>query len=227
MVLNKNYFATAAVITAVIFLLGFVLGLQLDFIKSEGIQDEYKQTELDWYDIQLKSDYYQTYPNIDGYCDIMIQSNLDFSDKIYSQGLQIEQYEEQTKIMPELYQRKREYALLKFQFWLDAVKLRSYCDAEYNTLVYFYNDDSTGLEEVYQRAQSNILLELKQEYGPNLILVPLPIDLNIESINLLVEQFNIKETTTIVINEKIVLEGVMSKQKITQELNKASINTVA
>jgi hypothetical protein len=227
MVLKRNYFAIAGVITGIIFILGIVVGVQLDLMKSDGIQERYRQTELDWLDVQLKSDYYKFSPDSVDYCDLMIKSNMDFADTVYARGLEIQRYEEQSKILTGLREDKIEYALLKFQFWLDAIKLRDSCDADYQTVIYFYKDSPTGFEEVYQNAQSNVLLEVKDKLGQEIILVPLPIDLDIEVIDLLVEQFNIKETPTVVINEEIVLAGVVSQQKVIQELNSESIKTVA
>ena len=157
----------------------------------------------------------------------MIQSNMEFSDKVYERGLEIERYEKQSKLLSTIQQEKREYALLKFQFWLNAIKLREFCNADYSTLIYFYKDKPSGAEEIYQKTESQLLLELKHEFGPNLILVPLAIDLDVESVELLVEQFNIQEVPSVVINEEIVLSGVVSKQVIIQELNRARISSVA
>jgi hypothetical protein len=227
MALKRNYFAIAGVLTGIIFIIGIFVGIQLDLMKSDGIQERYRQTEIDWFDVQLKSDYYKFNPADSDYCDIMIRSNMDFADKVYSRGLEIQRYEEQSKLLEGLRGDKRDYALLKFQFWLNAIKLRDTCNADYRTIIYFYKDAPTGIEEVYQNTQSNILLELKDDYGQDLILVPLPIDLDIESVNLLVEQFNIQSTPTIVIDEEIVLFGVTSKPQIIQELKRVSISTVA
>jgi hypothetical protein len=227
MVLIRKYFLVAALITAIIFILGIIVGVQLDISKLDNIQNKYKQTELDWYDIQIKSDYYKLYPGVTAYCDIMINSNLEFSDKIYSQGLEIERYEEQSKFLEAVKQDKREYALLKFQFWMNALELRDSCEAEYDTIIYFYKDEPSAIEEVKQNAMSNVLFNLKQDRGADIILVPLPIDLDIESINLITKQFNIHEVPTIVINEKETINGVLSQTALTQALNKLSINTVA
>jgi hypothetical protein len=227
MVLIRKYFLVAALITAIIFILGVIVGVQLDTMKLNTIQDRYKQTELDWYDMQIKSDYYKLYPGITDYCEIMIDSNLEFSDEIYSQGLEIERYEEQSKFLEAVKQDKREYALLKFQFWMNAIELRDSCRADYDIILYFYKDEPNAIEEVKQNAMSNVLFNLKQNRGPKVILVPLPIDLDIESINLVTKQFSIHEVPSIVINEKETISGVLSQTAITQALNKASVSTVA
>jgi len=186
-------------------------------MKSEDIHDRYRQTELDWYDIQLQTEYYQIYP-VEDQCDVAIQNNLEFSDKIYSRGQEIDRYEAQSKILNELTQDKQEYALLKFQFWLNAIKIREVCGADYVTMIYFYNDVPNPTEFVEQNAESNILFDLKQELGPEVILVPLPADLDIDSIDLLSKQFNIQQIPSVVLNENIVLPGVSSKDVLKDQI---------
>ena len=46
------------------------------------------------------------------------------------------------------------------------------------------------------------------------MLIPLPIDLNIATINILKETYSINDVPTLLINEKIKLDGVQSIEEI-------------
>ncbi|MBT3940474.1 hypothetical protein HOD83_00270 [Candidatus Woesearchaeota archaeon] len=197
----------------ILFISGIFVGIRLDIAKSDDIHDRYRQTELDWYDIQLQTEYYQVYP-VENECDVSIQNNLAFADKVYLRGQEIERYEAQQKVFLELQQDKVEYGLLKFQFWLNAVRIRDVCDANYVTVMYFYKDVPTGVEEIQQNAMSSILFDLKQELGSDMVLVPLAIDLNVDSIDLLTSELGITTVPSISINEELVLNGVISERQV-------------
>lgn len=213
MVLRKHYFLITFIITMILFISGIFVGIRLDIAKSDDIHDRYRQTELDWYDIQLQTEYYQVYP-VENECDVSIQNNLAFADKVYLRGQEIERYEAQQKVFLELQQDKVEYGLLKFQFWLNAVRIRDVCDANYVTVMYFYKDVPTGVEEIQQNAMSSILFDLKQELGSDMVLVPLAIDLNVDSIDLLTSELGITTVPSISINEELVLNGVISERQV-------------
>jgi len=212
-VLRKHYFLITFIITMILFISGIFVGIRLDIAKSDDIHDRYRQTELDWYDIQLQTEYYQVYP-VENECDVSIQNNLAFADKVYLRGQEIERYEAQQKVFLELQQDKVEYGLLKFQFWLNAVRIRDVCDANYVTVMYFYKDVPTGVEEIQQNAMSSILFDLKQELGSDMVLVPLAIDLNVDSIDLLTSELGITTVPSISINEELVLNGVISERQV-------------
>lgn len=217
--MQKDIFWKAAILTATVFLLGLFLGYQLDSMRAEDIQSFYKEIETGWRDIQLQSLYYQINPPSEGFCKVAIEQNLDFDYRTYMTGLEIEKYEQANKLTPTLILEKKNYALLKLQFWFNNLNLKEACDASFINLVYFYSQYPEDMDiEAQQTVLSRLLTELKTTHGDTLMVIPLPIDLDISTIDLIKEQYNITKAPTVLIDETVMLEGVITKEDIEKYL---------
>jgi hypothetical protein len=67
--------------------------------------------------------------------------------------------------------------------------------------------------------QSAVLLDVKEKCGTDAMLIPLPIDLNITTIDVLKENYKIKKTPAILINENILLEGLQRESDLQKYLS--------
>ena len=103
---------------------------------------------------------------------------------------------------------------MKVEFWLNSILIKDKCNVDYVNLVYFYKDKPKEEEKVEQETQSIILRELKEEHGSNLMLIPLPLDLNISMINIMKNAYNISKTPSLLINEKLKLDGVYNIERL-------------
>jgi len=213
----SRHFINAGAVTLVIFLTGVFVGYLLDSYRVEDIRNEYKEMEIKSNDARLQSLYYLMFKNTtDNFCNSAISENLKFSDKVYAEGLRIEQYEKVNKLAPFLITDKKRYVLLKLQFWLNSIELKRNCDTDYTNLVYFYSHYNSSIQ---QDVQSAVLLDLKNRCGRDMMLIPLPVDLNITTINIIKRQYNITKTPTILIDERIKLEGLQKKSEIEKYLH--------
>lgn len=201
-------FWKALVLTIVVFLLGVFLGFALERNRIGNIEREFQRIDLQWNDAKLQTLYYQ---NIEPrFCDSAIRENLEFADRVYKEGLKIEGYDKASFLTSDLELEKKKYALLKVEFWLNSIVLKEKCKAEYVNLVYFFANDPGFDIEADQNAQSEILKDLKEKYGKNLMMIPLPIDMDISMINIMKGTYTISKTPTILINERAKLEGLQS-----------------
>lgn len=215
---QKDVFWKALILTIVIFLLGVLLGYFLEDYRISEIEEEYKRIEIEWADAKLQSIYYQAINPI--FCEAAIKENLNFADKVYSQGLKLEKYDEANPLTESIILDKQRYALLKTEFWLNSISLKEKCKANYTNLIYFYANEPDIQQKSEQKVESVILKELKEKYGPQLMLIPLPIDLDISIINIMINTYNITTLPTILINEKDKLEGFHNKEDIENLINK-------
>ena len=203
-----DLFWKALVLTIVVFLLGVFLGFALERNRIGNIEREFQRIDLQWNDAKLQTLYYQ---NLEPrFCDSAIRENLEFADKVYNEGLKIDSYDKATFLSDGLELERKKYALLKVEFWLNTIVLREKCKAEYINLVYFFANDPELEIESEQSTQAEILKDLKEKYGKNLMLIPLPIDMDISMINIMKGTYDISKTPTILINEKIKVEGLQS-----------------
>ncbi len=204
--MNGSVFIKAFLMTLAIFLVGLGAGFWLDNNRASSIEQQLLETELNFNDARLQN---LLYKDLDqSACQNALKANLDFNDKIYSQGAELEKLEQVNRFAPNILQEKKRYALLQLQFYLNALELKEKCNFNYTTAVYFYAHNDPNLEQ-QQNAQSAILLDAKYRCKENLMLVPLPIDLDITSIDFIKRKNGIETAPTILANER-VLEGLQN-----------------
>lgn len=210
---EKSVFGKALVLTAILFLVGVSLGMFLESQRTSLIEEQYDDLQFELLDSKLRSDFYQLIE--EDFCEIAVEDNLKFSDRIYEDGKKIDIYDRFNRLGDGLDDEKRKYALLKTEFWLNSILLRDKCNVDYDTVVYFYLDDPTSDEEKQKiNVQSKILGDLKEEYGVSIMLIPLPADMGISVVNSFAELNEISIYPTILINEEIKLEGLHSYEDI-------------
>ena len=206
--MQKDLLWKAGLLTVVIFSIGIGIGMWLDISRVSSVQGQLTDIDLEWNDARLQSLYYGA-PNDSVSCEAAIKANMDFNSKIYAEGQTIEKYEAVDRFAPDIIQQKKRYALLQFQFWLNSMNLKKSCDANYTTFAYFYSHYNTSLE-IDQNLQSAVLLQLKEQCGDSILLVPLPLDLDLTSIDLLKDTYKINSAPSILVDESTVLRGVQS-----------------
>lgn len=214
--LRKTFLRTA-IITAAVFFLGIFLGILFDAQRVEETKEKLTKMDIDWNDAKVQSLYYQTFSNALGFCGSATAANMEFADKIYKEGLEIERYEKINRFTPSLILEKKRYALLQLQFLLNAINLKETCNVNYSTIVYFYSHYDESLK-IQQDLQSASLIEIIHECKPQPAVVPIPSDLDIITVNLLKRQHNITKIPSLLIDESIVLEGLQTKNSIKQRI---------
>lgn len=204
---QSDLFWKAGVLTLLIFLIGVFVGYWLDSTRVESVREEYQLMEIGSNDARLQNLYYQTFRNTSNFCEPAIEHNLAFADFIYTEGAKLEEYEKANRLSPSLVTDKKRYVLLQLQFWLNSIELKRECNASYVNLVYFYSHYNSTVQ---QQVQGDALLELKRNCGRRLMLIPIPVDLNITTVDMLKAQYGVTDTPTILVDEETKLEGLRS-----------------
>jgi hypothetical protein len=221
MVVQKDVFWKAGIITAIVFILGILLGSFMESSRIESIREEYKQMEVEWADTKLQTIYFQILDP--KFCDIAIEENLNFADRVYEEGLKIECYENANKLNDknELTYEKQRYTLFKIDFWLNSIYLKNKCKANYTNVVYFYLDKPSLVEKSKQETISLILRDLKNKYGQQMMLIPIPLDLDLVTVNVIKSTYHIDKFPTILIDEKSKLEDLPNINEIEKRIKNA------
>lgn len=219
---QKDVFWKAAVLTILVFSLGMLVGYSFERGRVVEVEEDFNIMRLRQIDANLQTLYYNTMVVQDSkFCEIAIDENIRFADELYEEGVKIEKYLDANKITEELLIDQKEYILFKTQFWLNAISLKRKCYADYVNVVYFYEQTSEDFEiNTDQNVMSGMLFEIKQEYGPDIMLIPLAVDLNISTIDIAISQYKISEYPALLINEEIVMQGLHNKDEITEEIDK-------
>src|SRR3989344_5535283 len=142
--MEASVFLKAFLMTLVIFLIGLGAGFWLDNVRASSIEQQLLETELNFNDARLQS---LLYKDLDAVaCQNALKANLDFNDKIYSQGAELQKLEDVNRFAPNILQEKKRYALLQLHFYLNALELKDKCNFTYTTAVYFYAHNDESLE---------------------------------------------------------------------------------
>ncbi|MCX6746953.1 MAG: hypothetical protein NTU63_02340 [Candidatus Pacearchaeota archaeon] len=212
---NKIFLETL-IITLSILVIGFSIGFYVESLRIQETLNYYKNFEIEALDLKLQNYYYQIMDETS--CDKAIKQNFIFADEIYKTGLIIEQYEEANQISDQILTEKKRYVLLKTELWLNSILLKKKCNNPFHTVAYLYSQNYNQAKGAEQGAISDILKKIKEEQGNKIVLLPIAGDLGIDSVNLQKEIYGITYLPSIIIDEKIVLNGYHTKEDIEKYL---------
>ena len=200
---QKNVFWQALLVTIVIFGLGVFMGFVLENWRASRIDDFTQQSEIDLLDIKIQNDIYSK--EIFN-CEVAIEENLNFAEKIYEQAKIFENYEKASRFTEDLKIQHKKQDLLRTILLLNSIEIKEKCNASYYEVVYFYkyNNEELGLK-AKQEIFSRLLSGLKENKGGDILLIPISGDDDISSVNLLLDRYGVSEEDLpiILINREI------------------------
>jgi hypothetical protein len=86
--------------------------------------------------------------------------------------------------------------MLRTEFYINSLVLREKCDAQYDVVVYFYMDNAGDFDldlNARQNVLSVVLEDLKEQKGPELVLIPLAANMDISVVNILLDTYGVEE----------------------------------
>jgi hypothetical protein len=213
MINNQKYiFLYALILTLVIFNLGIFMGYMLESSRLDKINVLYSNAELELFDQMAQKQSMETL-NLD--CKTLVSENIKFGDEIFTEALQIQKYEDANRISNDIIFQHKRFDLLRTMFWMNSIKTKQDCNSNYHNVVYFYKYNNPSIaQDSKQKFFSNLLEQLKQKEGDNVMLIPIAGDNDIPSINILIEKYKITEFPTILIDENTKLTDVKSVDEI-------------
>ncbi|MBR9702053.1 hypothetical protein GOV13_03965 [Candidatus Pacearchaeota archaeon] len=205
---NKHAFWQALVIALILFWSGILIGVFFENSRTGELKNFYFDSETDLFDFELSSEIvYES--NLD--CDLIVEKNIFFADKIYLEAIKMEKYDNSNKITEELLSLHRRYDFLRTLLWKDIIENKEKCVGEVNTVIYLYQyKNPTITQKTIQGTMSNFLIDLKEEHNENIILIPIAVDTNIESLEILRELYGLENFPAIFVNEKHKFETLDS-----------------
>ncbi|MBS3093981.1 hypothetical protein J4456_05380 [Candidatus Pacearchaeota archaeon] len=200
---QKHVFWQALLVTIVIFSLGILMGFILENWRTSKVDQLFKKSEIDLLDARVQNEIY-TGKNFD--CSLAINENIKFADRIYNEAKTLDRYETASRLSDEIYLEHKKYDILRVLLLLNSMKIKEKCNSTYHEVVYFYNFNEQDInKKAKQNVYSNQLREIKEYKGDKMLLIPIAGNINVSSINLLLDVYDIKESDlpVIVIDGKI------------------------
>ena len=217
---SKSYFWQALVLTVIVFIIGIFLGIAYEGNRLEQINEYYVLSEISLMDALALSrltdiDLNKGIMN----CEILIEANTNFADKIYSEALLLEKYEESGKLTEALQLAHTKYDLLRTILWLNVINIPEQCKRNVSVVVYLYEYDSDDLtKKAINRVWSRILYDLKRDVGNRIILIPIAVDSDLTSLNSLTSRFNITSYPALIIDNEKVFSEIKSAEELKKHL---------
>ena len=207
--LNQKYlFLYALILTLIVFNFGIFFGYMLESSRENTINNLYSNAELELLDQIAQK---QAIGTIGFNCTTLINENIRFGDQIFNEALQIKKYEDANRITNNIIFQHKRFDLLRTIFWINSIQIKQQCSSSYHNIIYLYKYNNPTIEqESKQKFFSNLLQELKQKEGNNIMLIPIAADNEIPSLNLLIDKYQITTLPTILIDEKTKMTDVQS-----------------
>jgi hypothetical protein len=200
----RYYFIEALALTLFLFIIGFLIGLNIEHNRNVEITEYYMNTEES---LGILTDKLAL-SNLGKYtCSELITQNFEIGNQIYEQALIFERYENSaTFTKSQLIGEHRKFDVLRTMFWTNSIKIKERCGEDsFNTIVYLYNYQSEEIEEIAkQKIMSSITQEIKEKAKEKIILIPIAKNLNISSLNVMMSEYdNLNESTLLIVNEDL------------------------
>jgi len=207
----------ALILTFVVFNIGIFMGYMLESSRVDKINKLYLEAEMELLDQRIQKDAAEI---IDFDCDILVEENINFADKVYEEALIIQRYEDANRINQDIIFQHKRYDLLRTLFWINSMRIKEKCNSDYHNIVYFYQYNNPSIEqESKQRFFSNLLFQIKEKFGNSIMLIPIAADNDISSINLLLDKYGIEELPVLLIDEDTKITNLESMEDIEKYLN--------
>jgi hypothetical protein len=217
---QKHVFWQALILAIFIFGIGMLLGYLLELSREGEIQKLYSQTEIDLLDVKVQSDILTSLPINN--CDLAVQENLKFADRIYDESKLLDRYENANKISQTIILEHKKYDLMRTMLWANSIKIKNDCNASYHNLIYLYDYNDPRMDtRAVQSVFSRILSQIKEERGSDILLIPLAGDNNVSSLRLLMSNYGVSEgeLPVVLIDENVKITELESKDEIEKYLN--------
>jgi hypothetical protein len=206
MVNNKSAFWKALIATLIVFAIGFSVGYYMENTRIGNVEVAILNSEINLMDEQIKSNALQ---ELNLNCTASKESTFTFADRIYTEALKLEEYDSSNKLKKTLTTFHRRYDLLRALLWTESTKIRKKCPDQFHTILYLYEYNSQSINtKAEQLALGRLLLDFKYNYPNQILLIPMASNLNVETINVIMKNYNITESPAIIIDETKVIKQI-------------------
>jgi hypothetical protein len=214
---KKHVFWEALLVTILIFSIGILVGVGFEKNRTNIIERYYEQSEVSLVDVMVL----QKLSDLENYdCHSLINANIEFADKIYSEAIVLENYEEANKLTDDLVMSHKKYDLLRTFVWANSLKIFEKCSKDFTPIVYLYEYNTEDLnKKAEQKVWSRILYDLKQEEQDKIILLPIAADNNLSSVDALISQFSIEKFPCVIVGNEKVFYNLTSAEEIKAYIN--------
>ena len=202
---TTSVFWQALVLTIIVFIAGIFLGVSYEGKKIAEINDYYVLSEIFLMDSFALTKLTSIMGTSSINCDVLVDKNIEFANKIYEEAYVLEKYEEAEKLSEALKVTHKKYDLLRTLLWINFIDIPNICKKNISSVVYLYEYETEDLTiKATNEVWGRILYDLKQQVGDRIILIPIAADSDLTSLNLLLSKYDIPKYPIVIIDETVV-----------------------
>lgn len=212
----KRYFA-AGVITILIFLLGLLLGVVMDYERVNSLEDTYKVYDLDYRSLQLQFSLLNTFGDDKASCGAFEVAMDTAVAELVDSLTKVENYDKLSLSQKEKFDLlQRRYLLDNIRYWTVVKEAEKICDINRLAILYFYSGEHCS----NCPDQGVILTYFKKKYEDQLLVFPINVDLSEDesAIKFLLKNYNISTYPSVVIGDKVYSGVVATKEELSKDI---------
>jgi len=214
---SYDAFWKAFIFSTIIFIFGLNMGSFIENSTLDKLEKNVINSEVELYDSNIRSNVLEYY-NIS--CEKSIENTFEIADKIYEEVKMLEELDKSSTIVEGFDEVHKRYDLLRTQLWLDATNLKTNCQDNFNLIVYIYEYNSKKPQVIsIQNLYEELTSEIKSNYESEVLLIPIANNMELNSLELLLENYNSVNQTSIIINNKYIIKGASNYEEIASYLN--------
>jgi hypothetical protein len=206
---SKRYILAFIIGTAV-FILGFAITQSVAYLEYQRISNMQTMLSYDIFQDKLKYSLFN-----EDICSH--ESYTEISENLAFQGRIIDDLENKLgKDNEDVLFRKRFYSLVEAEHFEFINQVNEKCSTKINTILFFYSNLPDDLDNSEQTGR---LLTTVANSNQNLIIYSFDINLNSKIVELLKQEYNIKNSPTIIINSQHKIKNPSNSAQIEEFLN--------
>jgi len=213
--ISKEIYVVASILTGVIFLLGFFLGMVIEGKRIQYVETESKKQQLDLNSVQLQYSYIDQLSQQNN-CEAVSKTFEKNIENLESTRIRLENFNQNAILGKSDFETlMREYSLAQIRYWLLAEKTKQLCNRDIVTVLYFFAEDkncSDCNEEAF------ILTHMKKQFKDKLLIFSFRPELKHEPmIDLLANAHNVEKYPSIVIDD-VTFSGFTEKDALLKHI---------
>lgn len=217
--LNKSRYALAAILTAIIFIAGFSVGLVIEKARLVSSEKSGLEQRLALSSLQVQQLFLDTY-NINS-CEptqALLKSNMDDLDRSMKSLIK---YNKESMVDKEDFELNlRNYFITELQYFLVSERIKNICDQKTVNVLYLYAENEES------DLQGYVLDFLKKKFGEQVLIFSFNVNFEKEPmIKMLADNYAVTKFPAVIINGK-VLEGFTPEEDLAEEICE-SINNMS
>lgn len=219
---SKDAFWQAFIVAAAIFGIGVILGFFLEAGRTSSVEYNLLKSEINVLDEQLRE---QLNSQLEISCPLAIDSMFSFADSIYGEAQQLEKYDSSAKFTKSIEILHKRYDLLRMLIFAESIKLKNRCKSDFHTLLYLYDYKTENVEQQAEQAFfSRLLLEEKGKHPDKILLLPVAANLNLSSVELIKQKYNVIKFPAIIVDGNTVIGNVVTSSELERQIFNATLS---